>query len=123
MSHATGQDNEPTIIGIRIDHYAEQRGEAVGTVRKRIQRGQLDAYKGTDHRWYIREDVARDATGQDIRQDTGRDATRDARQDAGHQPGAVAVNPNARAQLEAIRDECSRRSSRRSPSRPSRSAG
>jgi len=99
MSHATGQDHDATGPGIRLDRYAAMHGEAVGTVRKRIQRGQLDAYKGADHRWYVREAVARDGTGQDTRQDrTGQDAT-------APPPTAVAVNASARAQLEAIRDE------------------
>jgi len=86
-------------VAQRIDHYAALHGISVGAVRKRIQRGQLDAHKGPDHRWYVREDVARDETGQDTRQDaTGQGATTPA-------PTAVGVNVNARAQLEAIRDE------------------
>ena len=94
MSRATGQD----ATGTRIDRYAAARGEQVATVRKRIQRGLLPAYKGADHRWYVLDHVARDGT-----QDATGDATgQDTRQDA---TGAVAVNPSARAQLEAIRDE------------------
>jgi len=99
MSHETGQDATTRRVAQRIDRYAALHGLSVGAVRKRIQRGQLDAHKGADHRWYVREDVARDATGQDTRQDaTGQDATTLA-------PTVVAVNVNARAQLEAIRDE------------------
>lgn len=96
MSHATGQDT--TTAGVRVDRYAAARGERVETVRKRIQRGQLLGYKGADHRWYVLGDVPRDAT----HHATGHDATRDTRRDA---TGPIAVNPNARAQLEAIRDE------------------
>ncbi len=98
MSRATGQDATTGAVGVRVDRYAAARGEKVGTVRKRIQRGQLAGYKGADHRWYVVGEVARDAT----RDATGQDGTRDTRHDAA---GAVAVNPNARAQLEAVRDE------------------
>jgi len=97
MSHATGQDS-----GIRVDHYAAMHGEQVGTVRKRIQRGQLTGYKGTDHRWYVLPDDATDATRDKTHDATGQDRTRDMRQES---VASVAVNPNARAQLEAIRDE------------------
>ena len=110
MSHATGQDATTPPAGVRVDRYAAARGEKVDTVRKRIQRGQLAGYKDTDHRWYVVEEVAcdptrhatHDATGHDATTATGQDATRDTRHDA---IGAVAVNPNARAQLEAVRDE------------------
>ena len=103
MSHETGQDRTARRLGLRIDYYATQHHLSVGAIRKRIQRGQLDAYKGPDHRWYVLGDVARDETGQDTRQDTRRDTTR---HDATESPtSAVMVNPNARAQLEAIRDE------------------
>ncbi|MDP9374418.1 MAG: hypothetical protein M3Q65_18610 [Chloroflexota bacterium] len=98
MSRATGQDATTGAVGVRVDRYAAARGEKAGTVRKRIQRGQLAGYKGADHRWYVVGEVARDAT----RDATGQDGTRDTRHDAA---GAVAVNPNARAQLEAVRDE------------------
>ena len=98
MSRATGQDATTGAVGVRVDRCAAAHGEKVGTVRKRIQRGQLAGYKGADHRWYVVEDVARDGT----RDATGQDATRDTRHDA---TGAVAVNPTARAQLEAVRDE------------------
>ena len=94
MSHATGQDATTGALGCRVDRYAAEHGLQVATVRKRIQRGQLAGYKGTDHRWYVLDDeppnATRDRTGQDTRQDA---------------TGAVAVNANARAQLEAIRDE------------------
>ncbi len=94
MSHETGQDATTGSGGRRIDHYATDHGLQAATVRKRIQRGQLAGYKGADHRWYVLEDVPRDATGHATGQDTRQDAT-----------AAVAVNANARAQLEAIRDE------------------
>lgn len=102
MSHATGQDATTGMRGQRVDHYAADHGLQVATVRKRIQRGQLSGYKGADHRWYVLEDEQLNATGH-ATQDTRRDATRqDTRQDT---TIAVAVNANARAQLEAIRDE------------------
>ncbi len=41
MSRATGQDATTPPAGVRVDRYAAARGEKVGTVRKRIQRGQL----------------------------------------------------------------------------------
>ena len=63
-------------------------------MRKRIQRGQLAGYKGADHRWYVLDGEPLDATRDATQDKTGQDAT-----------GAVAVNANARAQLEAIRDE------------------
>src|SRR5690349_11240522 len=95
MSHATG----PGATGTRIDRYAAARGEQVATVRKRIQRSLLPAYKGTDHSWYVLEgDATRDGTQDATGQDTRHDATGDA-------PRGVVVNANARAQLEAIRDE------------------
>lgn len=98
MSHATGQDATTGPLGCRVDRYAAEHGLQVATVRKRIQRGQLAGYKGADHRWYVLEDAPPDAT-----RDRTQDATgQDTRQDA---TASVAVNANARAQLEAIRDE------------------
>ena len=99
MSHETGQDATTRSDGRRVDHYAAEHGLQVATVRKRIQRGQLAGYKGADHRWYVLEDEPPDATGHDGTRDATGHATR---QDA---TAAVAVNANARAQLEAIRDE------------------
>jgi len=99
MSHETGQDATTGSGGRRVDHYAADHGLQVATVRKRIQRGQLVGYKGADHRWYVLEDELPDATGRDATRDATGHATR---QDA---TAAVAVNANARAQLEAIRDE------------------
>jgi hypothetical protein len=99
MSHGTGQDATTRRVAQRIDQYAALHGISVGAVRKRIQRGQLDAHKGEDHRWYVLDAVPRDESGQDTRQDaTGQDATT-------APVTTVIVNPNARAQLEAIRDE------------------
>ncbi len=102
MSHVTGRDTTTASIGQRVDLYAAERGEHVATVRKRIQRGQLVGYKGADHRWYVLPDAATDATHDRTHDATGQDRTRDRRQES---VASVAVNPNARAQLEAIRDE------------------
>ncbi len=94
MSHATGQDTTTGPLGCRVDRYAAEHDLQVATVRKRIQRGQLAGYKGADHRWYVLNDEPPDATRDRTGQDTRQDAT-----------AAVVVNANARAQLEAIRDE------------------
>ncbi len=102
MSHVTGRDTTTASIGQRVDLYAAERGEQVATVRKRIQRGQLVGYKGADHRWYVLPDDATDATHDRTHDATGQDRTRDRRQES---VASVVVNPNARAQLEAIRDE------------------
>ncbi len=111
MSHATGHDATTPPAGVRVDRYAAARGEKVDTVRKRIQRGQLAAYKGADHRWYVVEELAPVTTQDTTRRDGAHDGTHDATRqdrirDTRHDPpGAVAVSPNARAQLEAVRDE------------------
>ena len=111
MSHATGHDAPTGAGGVRVDLYAAARGEKVDTVRKRIQRGHLAGYKGTDHRWYVVEELtplaAQDTTGHDAPHDATYDATRqDRTRDTRHDTtSAVAVNPSARAQLEAVRDE------------------
>jgi len=94
MSHETGRDATTGPSGRRVDRYAAEHGLQVATVRKRIQRGQLAGYKGADHRWYVLDDEPPDATRDRTGQDTRQDAT-----------AAVVVNANARAQLEAIRDE------------------
>ena len=106
MSHATGHDATTGAVGIRVDLYAAARGEKVDTVRKRIQRGHLAGYKGTDHRWYVVEELTPLAT-QDATHDRTYDATRqDRAHDTRHDTtSAVAVSPSARAQLEAVRDE------------------
>jgi len=62
--------------GVRADHYATQHGLSVGAVRKRIERGQLEAYKGEGGRWYVLGPMPVDTTRQDTRQDGGQDATR-----------------------------------------------
>lgn len=65
-------------VGVRADHYAAEHGLTPGAVRKRIERGQLEAYKGAGGRWFVLGPVPHDSgrdTRQDTRQDGGQDAT------------------------------------------------
>ncbi len=81
MSHATGHDATTGAVGVRVDLYAAARGEKVDTVRKRIQRGHLAGYKGTDHRWYVVEELTPLTTQDTTRHTTRRDRTGHATRD------------------------------------------
>lgn len=81
-------------VGVRADHYATEHGLTPGAVRKRIERGQLEAYKGQGGRWYVLGPVPHDS-GRDTRQDTGQDGGQDATR---------LVAPSAQAQIAFINE-------------------